>query len=81
MNITESAASQEVNDPSEVVLCTVVAFAPELLQARVLTGDGHRYAITRHTPGVEVLKLHVGQKIECTVTRRLPRVLSACAVD
>ena len=59
----------------------VVALIPEYHQVKVRDGDGHLYALTRKTQGVDLASLHEGQRVVCTVTRKLPRVLTAAAVD
>lgn len=58
----------------------VVALIPEYHQVKVRDGDGHLYALTRKTQGVDLAALHEGQQVVCTVTRKLPRVLTAAAV-
>ena len=58
----------------------VFALIPEFEQVKVRDDAGHIYALTPMTRGVDLLALHEGQRIVCTVTRRLPRVLSAEAV-
>jgi hypothetical protein len=54
--------------------------APARSQVKVRDAEGHVYALTRKAQGVDLLALHEGQRVVCTVTRRLPRVLSAEAV-
>lgn len=56
---------------------TVLALIPQYQQAKVETKDGHQYAITRHTKGVQLENLHKGQHLVCTVTVKLPRVVAA----
>jgi hypothetical protein len=58
----------------------VFALIPEFEQAKVRDSEGHVYALTRETRGVDVGALHEGQRVVCTVTRKLPRVLSAEAI-
>ena len=58
----------------------VVALIPEYHQVKVRDVDGHLYALTRKTQGVDLASLHEGQRVVCTVTRKLPRVLTAAAV-
>lgn len=60
---------------------TVVALIPEFHQAKVRDDDGHLYALTHKTKGVDLAALQVGQRVVCTVTRKLPRVLTAAAVE
>ena len=62
------------------VEAVVVALIPEYHQVKVRDGDGHLYALTRKTQGVDLAALHEGQRVVCTVTRKLPRVLTAAAV-
>lgn len=58
----------------------VVALIPQFHQVKVRDGDGHLYALTRKTQGVDLAALHEGQRVVCTMTRKLPRVLTAAAV-
>jgi len=58
----------------------VFALIPEFEQVKVRDAEGHVYALTRKTQGLDLLALHEGQRVVCTVTRRLPKVLSAEAV-
>ena len=58
----------------------VIALIPEFHQVQVRDREGHLYALTSKTRGVDLLALHEGQRIVCVVTRKLPRVLSAQAV-
>ena len=62
------------------VEAVVFALIPEFEQVKVRDEAGHIYALTPMTRGVDLLALHEGQRVVCTVTRRLPRVLSAEAV-
>ncbi len=55
----------------------VVAVIPEFHQAKVRDDDGHLYAITLKTGGVDLLSLREGQIVRCVVTVKLPRVLRA----
>jgi hypothetical protein len=61
----------------EEVQGEVVAVIAELGQVKVLTADGRRYSLTRRTPGIDLSEVRVGQRVQCTETVRLPRVLSA----
>jgi hypothetical protein len=63
-----------------VVETVVVALIPEYHQVKVRDHEGHRYALTSKTAGVELAALHEGQRVVCTVTRKLPRVLTAAAI-
>ena len=84
MEKAESTASDGthplVNEPREEVLTTVISLIPELQMAIVCTEDGFRYSVTRRTPGVLVQELREGQTLLGTVTRKLPRLLSARAL-
>jgi hypothetical protein len=71
------AEAQPPNIETFIVDTTVVALIPEFHQASVRSPDGHLYAITKRTAGVEYQTLHEGQEVRCTITRRLPRVLAA----
>ena len=62
------------------VRTTVYALVPEVELVYVRDDDGLQYALTPATSGVELKSLHKGQSVMCTVTRRLPRVLSAHAL-
>lgn len=55
----------------------VIALVPEFHLVMVQAPDGCQYALTRHTQGVLLTGLRKGQKLRCTVTGRLPRVLIA----
>jgi hypothetical protein len=76
-----ATASGTADSNESEVLCTVIAVIPELMQARVMTTNGFRYALTRKTPGINVTELVEGQQVACTVSIRLPRVLSARVVS
>ncbi len=67
-------------DKARKVEAVVFALIPEFDQVKVRDGEGRVYALTRKTRGIDLLALHEGQRIVCTVTRKLPRVLSAEAV-
>lgn len=62
------------------VEAVVVVLIPEFHQVQVRDDAGHLYALTRKTRGVDLDALHEGQKILCTVTTGLHRVLNAAAV-
>jgi hypothetical protein len=55
----------------------VVALLPEFGMVHVRTDKGRVLAVTAHTKGIDVGTLQRGQRLECTVTRVLPRVLDA----
>jgi hypothetical protein len=66
----------------KTVEATVFAVLEEFQQVRVKTADGHQYAITEETLGVDWHELREGQRIVCSVTTTLlPRVLHARAFD
>jgi len=65
---------------TRVVETVVVALIPEYHQVKVRDQDGHLYALTAKTAGVELAALREGQRLVCTVTRKLPRVLTAAAI-
>ena len=73
---SESVGGEETREVETVVF----ALIPEFEQVKVRDDAGHVYALTPMTRGLDLLALHEGQRIVCTVTRRLPRVLSAEAV-
>lgn len=58
------------------VSATVIAVLPEFRQAQIRSSDGHIYALTDTTP-VRWTAVHEGQRVQCTVTLRLPRVVRA----
>jgi hypothetical protein len=76
---TEQAGSLGEDETHEVET-VVFALIPEFEQVKVRDDAGHIYALTPMTRGVDLVALHEGQRIVCTVTHRLPRVLSAKAV-
>jgi hypothetical protein len=57
------------------VEAVVVALIPEYHQAKIRDSEGNFYALTHSTPGVDLAMLHEGQRIVCTVTCVLARVL------
>jgi hypothetical protein len=59
----------------------VVALVLEYHQVKVRDAEGHQYTLTRKTQGVDLDSLREGQRVICTVTRRLPRVLTAAIVS
>lgn len=75
----ERTSSEDAGD-TRCVEVTVVALIPEFHQVVVRDGDGHQYALTRKTQGIDLAALRVGQRVMCTVTRTLPRVLAATAL-
>lgn len=66
---------------SRTIRATVFAVVPEFKQVRLESNDGHRYAITAKTPGIDWKSLREGQCVECIVTTTLlPHVLEAHAL-
>ena len=72
--------SREHTGETRRVEAVVVAVVPEYHQVMVRDADGHLYSLTRKTRGIDLAALREGQRVVCTVTRRLARVLDA-AVD
>lgn len=68
------------DDETHEVDTVVFALIPEFELVKVRDREGHFYALTPMTRGVNLLALYEGQRIVCVVTRKLPRVLSAQAV-
>ena len=58
----------------------VVAVIPEFHQVQVKDLLGNLYAINRKTQGIDMSTLREGQRVDCTVTVHLPRVLRAMAL-
>jgi hypothetical protein len=58
----------------------VFALIPEFEQVKVKDDQGHVYALTRKTRGVDLRLLHEGQRVVCMVTPGPARVLSAEAL-
>lgn len=56
---------------------TVLVVILEFHQAQLRTSDGHMFAITRRTVGLDYAELRDGDRVRCEVTRALPRVLRA----
>jgi hypothetical protein len=80
LNPRRGQTSPEDAGETRRIEAIVVALIPEYHQVKVRDGDGHLYALTRKTQGVALAALHEGQRVVCTVTRRLPRVLTTAAV-
>ena len=55
----------------------VTGVFPQYRQARALDAEGFEYALTRTTPGIDVLSLHEGDHLRCMVETDLRRVLHA----
>jgi hypothetical protein len=64
-------------DQTREVDAVVFALVPEYHQVKVRDPEGRVYALTPKTEGVRLADLREGQRVVCTVTRRLPRVLRA----
>lgn len=74
-------SEQHASDETRRVETVVVALIPEYHQVKVRDANGHVYALTRGTLGVDLSALREGQRINCVVTRKLARVLTAVAID
>lgn len=75
---TEQVVSPDAEE-TRTVETVVIALIPEFEQVKVRDNEGHVYALTRRTRGVDLLALQEAQRLICTVTDKLPRVLSAQA--
>ena len=75
----ERTSSEDAGD-TLCIEAVVFALIPEYHQVIVQDDEGHQYALTRKTQGVDLAALQVGQRVVCTVTRKLPRVLAAATV-
>ncbi|MEJ8825064.1 hypothetical protein WKW80_24055 [Variovorax humicola] len=71
------ASSAHADAGTDLLEGEVVAILKEFRQVHVRTPEGRVLAITPDTPGVEFSALHRGQRVACTVTRFVPRVLNA----
>lgn len=80
MSVPCEHARAERDSETRRVETVVVALAPQYHQVKVRDTCGHLYAITSKTLGVELASLHEGQRVVCTVSRKLARVLAAAAV-
>ena len=80
MNPCRERTSSDDSGETRCVETVVLALLPEYHQVKVRDGDGHLYALTRKTQGVNLAALHEGQRVVCKVTRKLARVLTASAV-
>lgn len=83
MNLPETGRDLSKTDDAGDTRCAeviVVALIPEYHQVKVRDQEGHIYALTRKTIGVHLSDLREGQRVLCTVTRCLPRVLSVAAL-
>jgi len=80
LNSRRAQTGSEDAGETRRVETVVVALIPEYHQVKVRDGDGRIYALTRKTEGVDLAALQEGQRVVCTVTRKLPRVLTAAAV-
>lgn len=76
---SELVAEGQVLEARQVE-AVVYAVLHEFHQVKVRDSDGHFYAITRMTTGIDLRSLREGQCVRCTVTLKLPRVLCAEAV-
>jgi hypothetical protein len=75
--LTEDDYLEDSQDEIREVQTTVIALIPEYHQVKVRDDTGALYTLTRKTFGIELRDLYVGQRVLCTVTNKLPRVLSA----
>lgn len=80
MNPSREHTDNEVTGGTCRVKAIVVAVVLEYHQVMVRDADGHLYSLTRKTQGIDLATLFEGQRVVCTVTRKLPRVLTA-AID
>ena len=80
VNPSHERTTSEGAGDTRCVEAAVVVLIPEYHQVIVRDDDGRQYALTRKTQGIDLAALRVGQRVVCTVTRRLPRVLAATAV-
>ena len=74
---------QASSDGSEETCCveaTVCALIPEYHQVWVRDSEERSYVLTRKTRGIDLSSLREGQRVVCTVTVHLPRVVSATAI-
>lgn len=69
------------SSPLFEVEAKVVAVLPDFNQVRVQVNDGHLYAVTRHTEGVNVAELQEGQRLLCIVTQHPVRVVHAHLIE
>ena len=65
------------HEPSHQVTTRVYACVPEFELVYVRTADSLQYVLTKDIAGVHLDELREGQVVECLVSMRLPRVLSA----
>lgn len=77
---SRSHRREQGEDETRRVETVVFALIPEFEQVKVRDGEGRVFALTRKTPGIDLRALQEGQRVVCTVTRKLPRVLHAEAV-
>lgn len=61
----------------ETVQGTVTDLIPAYHLVYLETADGRGLSLTRNTKGIDLATLHVGQRVECTVTVQQPRVVQA----
>ncbi len=58
----------------------VVALIPAYHQVKVRDADGHLYVLTNRTQGIDLAALREGQRVNCEVTSKLQRVLTASVI-
>ena len=68
------------DDETRQIDAVVFTLVPDFHQVKVRDREGHIYALTGKTKGVDLATLREGQIVRCTVTRNLPRVLRAGAI-
>ena len=61
----------EMEDGTRIIDVEVFAVLEDFQQVRGRTVDGHQYAITEKTVGLDWHTLREGQLLECTVTTSL----------
>ena len=62
------------------MIARVTALLPNFEWVQVETADGRWLALTKHTLGVDLSVLRVGQEVRCVVTLDQPRVIEAEAI-
>jgi hypothetical protein len=78
-SVPASSRSQVGSSKDDLVRveATVLAVVPSYSVVKVQARDGFQYSLTRHTKGIVLSDLHEGQRVLCTVTRNLLRVVAA----
>ena len=73
-------ASSDGSEETWRVEATVYALIPEYHQVWVRDSEERHYVLTRKTRGIDLSSLREGQRVVCTVTVHIPRVMSATAI-